>query len=61
MKLKREDLTDAQELPCGCVIGTYEPEEAFVIIPHSLHCPIYHYVLQQSREQTKPIVFGETK
>jgi hypothetical protein len=46
-------LTDAERLPCGCVIGHHG--DAFVIQPCSPTCEYYRYFLAESARQAKPI------
>lgn len=40
-------------LPCGCRMGTLD--DAFVFQPHDLRCKYYLYVLDQMKEQRKPV------
>jgi hypothetical protein len=49
-------LTNAQRLPCGCVIGD-GPGDAFVMQPCSPTCEYYRYFLAESARQGKPISY----
>lgn len=53
--MKRQDLTDVMNLPCGCVMGKHC--EAFVMIPCDPSCQYYRYALEESRRQRKPVAF----
>lgn len=46
-------LTDAELLPCGCLIGT--AGDAFVMQPCSPLCEFYRYFVAESDRQAKPI------
>jgi hypothetical protein len=48
-------LTNAERLPCGCIIGDHGG--AFVIQPCSPHCPYYGYVLAQSAVMNKSVIW----
>jgi hypothetical protein len=46
-------LTDAERLPCGCIIGT--AGEALAIEPCSAGCQYFQYFLAEAARQGKPI------
>ena len=48
-------LTNAQRLPCGCVIG--DSGDAFVMQPCAPSCEYYQYFLAESARQNKPAAF----
>jgi hypothetical protein len=45
-----------EQLPCGCHIGTdvIDGTNAFLIVPCSLQCDNYLFVLAESERQHKP-------
>lgn len=50
-----DDVADKEQLPCGCVIGSWRG--AVVYEPCCPACTYYQYALTETARQGKPIAF----